>query len=216
MSENKGIANYFREYSFELTKEQEEQLYTYYKYLVETNKVMNLTAITEYEEVVIKHFIDSATIKLLDIDLNYKKIVDVGTGAGFPGMVLAILYPKSEVYLVDSLNKRIKFLDKLKEKIGLDNVRCFHSRGEDFAKKYPQTFDIGVSRAVAKMQKLGDYILPLIKKGGVFIAYKGIFDDNEEKEGLKTLKKYKASYEEIKRFNLTGEENKRALVKIRL
>lgn len=213
---SKSIKDYFEDYGYQLDKEKERKLLIYFNYLVEQNKVMNLTGITEYEDVVIKHFIDCASISRLKIDFYNKNVVDVGTGAGFPGIVLAILYPKAKFYLVDSLNKRIKFLKSLISMIDISNVQVFHSRGEDFAKEYPKYFDIGVSRAVARMSKLGDYILPLIKKGGTFIAYKGIFEIEEENEGYKTLKKYNAKYSKIERFYLTENDNRRTLVKIEL
>ncbi len=209
------IKDYFASYNIKITDEQEKQLYQYYEYLVDQNKVMNLTGITEFDQVVIKHFIDSASIKRLDITLDGKKVVDVGTGAGFPGLVLAILYPNAKFTLVDSLRKRIDFLNRTIELIGLKNVTCLHSRGEDFAKEVGQSFDIGVSRAVARIDKLIGYVLPLIKKNGIFVAYKGDFTNEECELGKKNLKKYNSIIEKIDRFCLTKDDNKRSLVVIK-
>lgn len=209
------IKEYFASYGMDISEKQENQLYQYFEYIVEQNKFMNLTGITEYNEVVIKHFIDSASIYKLNINFKNKSVVDVGTGAGFPGLVLAILYPETNFTLVDSLKKRIDFLNRTIEKIGINNTYCLHSRGEDFAKKVGASFDIGVSRAVARIDKLVGYTLPLIKSKGVFIAYKGDFTEEEKNLGIKALKKYNATIEKIERFNLTENDNKRSLVIIK-
>ncbi|MDO5696261.1 MAG: 16S rRNA (guanine(527)-N(7))-methyltransferase RsmG [Eubacteriales bacterium] len=212
----KSIKRYFEESGRHITAHQSTQLMTYYEFLIEKNRVMNLTGITDYEEAVYKHFIDSATIDRLDLALEGRHVVDVGTGAGFPGMVLAVLYPDTDFTLVDSLQKRIRFLEELQIRLGLKNVRCYHARGEDFAKKYPQAFDIGVSRAVARMEKLADFVLPLIKNGGLFIAFKGHYEAAEATSGESRLKHYNAKTERIDRFSLTGDgENMRTLVQIR-
>lgn len=209
------ISEYFSKYGMKISEDQEEKLYKYYEYLVEQNKVMNLTGITDYEDVVLKHFIDSsAIIYRLKYNLKNKKVVDIGTGAGFPGMVLAILEENAKFTLIDALKKRIDFLDRTKEILGLKNVNCIHVRGEDLAKKTKERFDIGVSRAVASMEKLTRYSLPLIKKNGVFIAYKGMFSKEEENLGKKELKKYNAEIKKIDKFFLTENDNHRSLVVI--
>jgi len=157
-----------------LTEHQIEQFIIYYEMLVEWNQVMNLTAITEYEDVMKKHFIDSISlIKAYDIT-NTVSVIDVGTGAGFPGLALKIAYPNMKVTLLDSLNKRINFLNAVIEKLQLQNVETVHGRAEDFAKagKLREKYDLCVSRAVANLSTLSEYCLPFVKVGGQFISYK--------------------------------------------
>lgn len=157
-----------------LTENQIEQFLTYYEMLVEWNGFMNLTAITEYDEVMKKHFIDSISlIKAYDITKNVS-VIDVGTGAGFPGLALKIAYPNLKVTLLDSLNKRIQFLNEVIEKLCLTGVETIHGRAEDFAKpgKLREKFDLCVSRAVANLSTLSEYCLPFVKVGGQFISYK--------------------------------------------
>lgn len=157
-----------------LTDEQIQQFIVYYEMLVEWNKVMNLTAITEYDEVMKKHFIDSISlIKAFDVSRS-ASVIDVGTGAGFPGLALKIAFPQLKVTLLDSLNKRIQFLNAVIEKLGLDEVETIHGRAEDFAKqgKLREKYDLCVSRAVANLSTLSEYCLPFVKEGGMFISYK--------------------------------------------
>lgn len=157
-----------------LTEKQIEQFLIYYEMLVEWNEFMNLTAITEYDEVMKKHFIDSISlIKAYDVTKS-AKVIDVGTGAGFPGLALKIAYPNLQVTLLDSLNKRIQFLNEVIDKLQLDGVETIHGRAEDFAKagKLRETFDLCVSRAVANLSTLSEYCLPFVKVGGQFISYK--------------------------------------------
>lgn len=151
-----------------------EQFLTYYEMLVDWNQKMNLTAITEYEEVLKKHFIDSMSlIKAYDVTKD-SKVIDVGTGAGFPGLALKIAYPNLQVTLLDSLNKRIHFLDAVIESLGLKEVETIHGRAEDLAKPdmLREKFDLCVSRAVANLSTLSEYCLPFVKQGGQFISYK--------------------------------------------
>ncbi len=157
-----------------LTDEQIQQFITYYEMLVEWNEVMNLTAITEYDEVMKKHFVDSVSlIKAFDVAQSVS-VIDVGTGAGFPGLALKIAYPNLQVTLLDSLNKRINFLNAVIDKLGLTGVETVHGRAEDFAKpgKLREQFDLCVSRAVANLSTLSEYCLPFVKPGGLFISYK--------------------------------------------
>lgn len=157
-----------------LSSQQMQQFLIYYEMLVEWNKMMNLTAITEYHDVMKKHFVDSVSlVKAFEITRN-ASVIDVGTGAGFPGLALKIAYPDLEVTLLDSLNKRIQFLDAVIEKLGLSGVKTIHGRAEDFAKpgKLRDTFDLCVSRAVANLSTLSEYCLPFVKVGGQFISYK--------------------------------------------
>lgn len=151
-----------------------QQFIVYYEMLTEWNQFMNLTAITEYDEVMKKHFIDSISLcKAFDVSKNVS-CIDVGTGAGFPGLALKIAYPGLQMTLLDSLNKRIQFLDAVIDKLSLTGVRTIHGRAEDFAKpgKLRESFDLCVSRAVANLSTLSEYCLPFIKTGGYFISYK--------------------------------------------
>ena len=166
-----------------------ELLNRYYEMLIDTNKVMNLTTITEYSEVVIKHFADSAAIGCIT-DMNGNiDLIDVGTGAGFPGIVLKIVYPQLSVVLLDSLNKRVNFLKNVITELGLTGISAIHGRAEDIArnKDYREKFDLCVSRAVANMSSLSEYCLPFVKVGGRFIPYKADGCDEEVKTASKAV-----------------------------
>lgn len=186
MSEIKEV---FDKMHIELPDGALELLNRYYEMLIDTNKVMNLTTITEYSEVVIKHFADSAAIGCIT-DMNGNiDLIDVGTGAGFPGIVLKIVYPQLSVVLLDSLNKRVNFLKNVITELGLTDISAIHGRAEDIArnKDYREKFDLCVSRAVANMSSLSEYCLPFVKVGGRFISYKADGCDEEVKTASKAV-----------------------------
>lgn len=172
-----------------LSEEQFAKFKTYYEELIRVNSVMNLTAITEENEVYIKHFYDSLVLSSV-YDFNKDiTLCDVGSGAGFPGIPLAIAYPNIKVVIIDALNKRINFLNELVKKLGLSNVVAIHARAEEYAIKNRETFDVVTARAVARLNVLSELCLPLTKVGGVFLAMKGneISEIDEAKNAIKVL-----------------------------
>lgn len=178
-----------QELGITLTDEQIGQFLIYYEMLVEWNQVMNLTAITEYDEVMKKHFVDSVSlVRAFDTDRE-ASVIDVGTGAGFPGLALKIAFPRLKVTLLDSLNKRIHFLDAVIEKLGLENVETIHGRAEDYAKagKKREQYDLCVSRAVANLATLSEYCLPFVRTGGQFISYKSEKIGEEMEDAQKAI-----------------------------
>ena len=181
------LKEYIEKVGIILTDKQVCQLDKYYEMLVEKNKVMNLTAITEYRDVVIKHFADSlAIINSFNIE-KVSSMIDIGTGAGFPGIVLKIVFPDIRVTLLDSLNKRINFLNEVINELSLKDICTIHGRAEDFAHNasYREKFDLCVSRAVANLSTLSEYCIPFVKIGGNFISYKA-GDCSEEVDNAKT------------------------------
>ena len=205
-----------KEAGLEFTEKQLEQFSLYFDLLIETNKVMNLTAITEPEEVAVKHIIDS----LLAYDEKIfpgKLLADVGTGAGFPGIPLKIYCPELKVVLLDSLAKRLKFLEAVIEKLGLKDISCVHLRAEDAGqnKNHREKYDLVTARAVARLSVLSEYCLPLVKVGGYFIAMKGSKFKEEIFEGntaVGILGGEIISAEEVK---LPGLDDGRAIIRIR-
>lgn len=199
-----------------LSEEQLQQFLSYYEMLIEKNKVMNLTAITEKEEVIDKHFIDSISLnKAMDVT-KLLKILDLGTGAGFPGIPLKIAYPNLEITLLDSLNKRIKFLDEVIEVLGLEGIVTIHGRAEDYAKQvsYREQFDICVSRAVANLATLSEYCLPYVKEGGCFISYKSGSVEEELEQSKKAIFELGGKVKEVIAFTLPETDIERTFVVI--
>ena len=193
-----------------LSKKQLEQLDKYYELLIEWNEKINLTRITEYEDVYLKHFYDSLTIAKV-VDLSTKQtLCDVGTGAGFPGVVLKIVYPNLKITLVDSLQKRVNYLNEIVKELGLEEIHAIHSRGEDFK----ETFDVVTARAVANIEKLVTYTMHLVNKNGIFVAMKGNIEEELTSQVEQKLnKKYKI--EQIEKFLLPIENSNRSLIVIK-
>ncbi len=205
-----------KELDLELNEIQLQQFERYYELLVEWNKVMNLTAITEYEEVYEKHFLDSlAIVKVEDIN-KVESIIDIGTGAGFPGIPLKIAFPHLKVVLLDSLNKRINFLNTVIEELGLENVETLHGRAEDYAKKaeYREQADLCVSRAVANLSTLSEYCLPYVKVDGKFIPYKSGEITTEADEAKKAVGILGGNVKKILKFHLPDSDITRSFVVI--
>lgn len=230
------LKKYCMKLSIDLTERQLEQFQIYYDLLMEWNEKVNLTAITEYDEVLKKHFLDSlALVKGSEIDIIHKvcvenqriKLLDIGTGAGFPAIPLKIVYPQLFVVMLDSLNKRINFLNDVIQKLELTEIAALHGRAEDYAKKadhsvgasdeicYREGFDIVVSRAVANLSTLSEYCLPYVKKGGIFVAYKSEELVREQKSAEHAVDLLGGKFEKIFDFTLPCTDYHRNLCVIR-
>lgn len=204
-------------YNMEINLDERQifQLFEYMKLLIEWNKRINLTAITDQKEIILKHFIDSLTINKY-IEKN-AKIIDVGTGAGFPGIPLKIVRPDIDITLVDSLNKRIKFLDYVIEEIKLKSIKTVHSRAEEIGRNelYREEYDVATSRAVANTAVLSEYLIPLIKEGGKCIYMKGPDIKKELSEGKKAINVLGGTIFKIDEFNLPKTDINRTIVIIK-
>ena len=200
-------------WNFNLSEKQIEKLDKYYELLIEKNKVMNLTAITDFDEVIVKHFADSLSIcTVMPNDIH--TICDLGTGAGFPGIPMAIAYPNIQFTLIDSLNKRIKFLQEVVDCIGLNNVTLVHARAEEAGRNkiYREQFDLVVSRAVANIATLSEYCLPLVKIGGYFISFKSGDINNEIELSGKAINKLGGQLEKPILFSLPDTDISRSFL----
>lgn len=205
----KIISYYASKININLNIEQKENFYKYMNLLLEWNENINLTAITKPDEIILKHFIDSLTISKF-IHEN-AKVIDVGTGAGFPGIPLKIIRDDIEVTLLDSLNKRINFLNEVIKKLNLSKIEAIHSRVEDLAhkKEYREKFDISTSRAVANLSTLSEYLLPLTRVGGKVIAMKGQEINEEINNAKNAINILNGKIDKIDSFYLYGKEMKR-------
>ncbi len=203
----------------ELSEDKIEKLYIYYSDILETNKTLNLTAITEMKEFIYKHFIDSLSIIKIKEDIpseNYK-VIDIGTGAGFPGIPLAIVFSNLDLVLLDSLRKRLNFIDTVIKKLSLSNVSLIHGRAEDYArdKKYREQFDLAVSRAVANLSTLSELCVPFIKKEAYFISYKSEKAEEEIKKAERAFSLLKLNIEKKESFIIEADFSNRTLLLIK-
>lgn len=210
----KEIIEYMEELEIKLSTEQAEMFFKYMNLLLEWNEKINLTAITDEEEVIVKHFVDSITIsKYIPTGTS---LIDVGTGAGFPGIPLGIIRNDLEIVLLDSLQKRINFLEVVIRELGLENIKTVHARAEEFGKnnKYREKFDVATSRAVANLSTLSEYLLPLVKVGGVVICMKGCAIEEELNNSKKAINVLGGKVTRVFEFNLPKTDIKRNIVLI--
>lgn len=204
------------EWNITLSDKQKRQFSTFYEMLVEKNKVMNLTAITEFDEVIEKHFLDSVSLSEV-IDLRKKlSVLDMGTGAGFPGIPLKIVFPELKITLADSLNKRIGFLNEVIEELKLEEITAIHARAEELAKnpEYREQYDLCVSRAVANLSTLSEYCLPFVSISGKFVSYKSGDILEEVEEAKKAVFLLGGQIEEVHRFTFGENDLYRSFVLI--
>ena len=210
----KVFMEYAKKINIDINEEQINKFYDYMNLLIEWNKKINLTAITDYNEIILKHFVDSLTINKYIKENNY--VVDVGTGAGFPGIPLKIIRDDINIVLVDSLNKRINFLNEVIKELNLKNIETVHARAEEFGrnKKYRQKFDVATSRAVANLSTLSEYMIPLVKINGRCICMKGKEIKEELKDSLNAIKVLGGKVENVEEFELADNDINRSIIYI--
>lgn len=217
MRDNQIFYKGIKELNIKLSEEQIGQFEQYYELLIQWNSVMNLTSITEYNEVLVKHFLDSLVLsKVVDTEKEFT-LLDMGTGAGFPGIPLKIAHPNLSILLMDSLNKRVNFLNEVIAKLGLANITAIHGRAEELGRKdeYRGKFDICVSRAVAKLYSLSEFCIPFVKKNGYFIPYKSGNIKEELEQSEYAIKALGGCLEKQEEFLLPGTETRRTLIVIK-
>jgi len=214
-----SLINDLKEFNIDLSEKQLHQFLEYYELLVEWNSFMNLTAITEFDEVLKKHFTDSVSLirAIPDIKKISYEVIDVGTGAGFPGIPLKIVFPDLKITLLDSLNKRVQFLNEVINKLELQGIEAIHGRAEDFAKpgKLREKYDLCVSRAVANLSTLSEYCLPFVKVGGYFVSYKSEKITEEYENAKEAIKVLGGKYEKQVEFTLPDSDIYRNLFMIK-
>ena len=204
------------QWNLELTELQKDQFIQFYEYLIDKNKVMNLTGITEFQEVLVKHFLDSlACVQAVDLK-QVHTLMDVGTGAGFPGVPLKIVYPHLEGTLLDFLQKRVRFLDEVFALLKLDHISAIHGRAEEYAKNksYRGFYDLCVSRAVSNLSTLSEYCLPFVKRGGMFVSYKSGNVQEEITQADRAIQVLGGKIRDVKYFQLPDSDISRSLIVI--
>ena len=216
MADTEYLKSRIGKLGIDLTDNMLHQYVTYYEMIVEKNKVMNLTAITDFEEFVDKHFADSLSlIKAVDLSkVHY--VMDVGTGAGFPAIPLKIAFPHLQITMLDSLQKRMLFIDQVVNELQLSNMKTIHGRAEEIGHdpRYREKYDLCVSRAVANLSTLSEYCIPFVKKGGSFISYKTGNVQDEIDKGRKAIRILGGEHRQTEFFTLPGTDYQRSLVKI--
>ena len=211
------LKEYLGKWNIKLSAAQEEQFERYYELLVRKNEVMNLTAITEKAEVEVKHFLDSLALTQAVPLTGEETVIDIGTGAGFPGIPLKILFPKMKIVLADALQKRVGFLNEVIDDLMLTDICAIHARAEELGHdgQYRERFDLCVSRAVAELPQLSEYCLPLVKPGGLFIPYKSRKTDEEIEDASGAIRELGAECEGIKQLFIGPDQLERTLILLR-
>lgn len=213
----KQIESAFLKIGIQLSETQVQAFEDYYEMLIQWNQVMNLTAITEFDDVLLKHFIDSVAVKEIYDMEKVDTLIDVGTGAGFPGIPLKIVYPHLKITLLDSLNKRIQFLNAVTDKLGLTHVKVIHGRAEDMGQnqEYREQYDVCVSRAVANLSVLAEYCVPFVKVGGTFISYKAGNVEEEIEQAFHAVKALHCEQAAVSKIILPDSDVTRSFVCIK-
>lgn len=204
----------FNQVGLELTDIQISKFNKFYDLLISENEKYNLTAITDQKEVLIKHFIDSSLILNLDFNFNNTKIIDIGTGAGFPSIPLKIMNESISITALDSLNKRINFIELVKKELDIHNLDAVHGRAEDFGQSpiYREKYDFAVSRAVAELRLLLEYVMPFVRVNGYFLAYKSLKSDQELLDAKNALEKLKSRIVDVRKIQLPDDMGTREII----